>query len=145
MKKFRYNIEKRNQFLEDIGLKPHEYGVNFTEKKDKRRKQWKKEQRKYGFDSRETWNLNNQYAQWLYSHLKLYLKETKEVIDLDYYKIQYEGEEYTQKEAIKKMIKYLEYYLKNADKLDDKKVLKAEKMLKKASELWVSVLPYMWW
>lgn len=143
MKKHKYKIEQRNEFLDKLGLKTHEYGVNFTDKKDKRRKKWKKQRKKYGFDSRETWNLNDLYAQWLYSHLKLYLKETSEIVDLNYYKFTYDGKEYTQIEAIKQMIKWLEYYLKNCDK-DGKEEIALEKV-RKATELWAISFPCMWW
>lgn len=36
----------------------------------KREKKWKKERKKYGFDSRETWALDFTAATWLYSHLR---------------------------------------------------------------------------
>lgn len=143
MKKFKYDIQQRNKYLDDLGLKPQEYGVNFTWTNDKRKKKWKKQQKKYGFDSRETWNLNYQFAQWLYCRLKMYFKEASKIIDLDYYKFEYQGKTYTQKEAIVKMIKWLKYYLKNVD--TDGNEEKALEKCKKATELWAIVFPTMWW
>lgn len=142
-KKLKYNIEQRNKYLDDLGLKPHEYGVNFIAGKDKRRKKWKKQQKKYGFDTRETWALDDIFAQWLYCRLKMYLKDAGEVIDLSYWKVTYKDKVYTQEEAIKKMIKWLKFYLKNADK--EGKEEEAIEKRGRAAELWAIVLPYMSW
>ena len=150
MKKFKYKIEQRNKFLDKLGLKPHEYGVNFTytNEKKKRKKQWEKERELYGFDSRETWCLNSIFAQWLYSHCKMYLKEASKIVDLSYYKFEYNGKTYTQEEAIKKIIKWTGYYIKHEDDWtedDTSKYNKAQIVMKKAIELWAIIFPCMWW
>lgn len=151
MKKIKFEIEQRNKFLDELGLKKHEYGVNFIMKCDrkkdrkkdkKRRKRWKKQQKLYGFDERETWNLYEQYAEWLYSHLKMFLEEAK-IIDLSFWKVEYHGKTYTEEEAIEKILKWTGYFLKNRDR--EGKEEKAIRKLRKATELWAVTFQYVSW
>lgn len=71
-----------NKYLEDLGIKRENHSINFcNDKDDPRQKSWKKERKKYGFDSREVWNLDKTFIEWLYSHLRMYKDTT--IIDLD--------------------------------------------------------------
>lgn len=49
-------------------------------------KKEKKQRKKYGFDSRECFNLNDEFELWLYAHLKMYLHDAKKIVNLDFYK-----------------------------------------------------------
>lgn len=91
---------QRNKYLDDLGIEIDKYGVNFTSDKDERNEIWNKQREEYGFDSRECWNLDDTFIQWLYSHLMMYLEYATGVIDLEYHKFNFDGKEYTQKEAI---------------------------------------------
>jgi len=143
-KKSDYRIEQRNRYLEDIGLEPYEYGVNWTvDVKKKTLKGWKRQRKEYGFDERETYEVFDIYAEWLYCHLRMYRKKASKVIDLTYYAIEFEGKTYTEIEAIDKILKWTKYFLKNRDNLDKKD--KAMEKLMKASRLWSELLPYAWW
>ena len=141
-----YRLEQRNKFLEDIGLKPYEYGVNWIVDNEKEQlKIWKKQRKKYGFDDRETYELHDIYAEWLYSHLMMYKKAATEIgkIDLTHHIFEFEGKTYTQFDAIYHILKWTKYFLKNhndADKSD-----KALDKLQKATRLWSELLPYAWW
>ena len=107
-------VEQRNKYLEDLGLRPEDYGVNFSPKNDKRRKKWAKQKDKYGFDERETWSLDHYFAEWLYSHLKMYLKEAGKVTDLESEeKYDIDGKKYNQRQAIERILELLEFYLTN--------------------------------
>ena len=109
-----YCIEQRNKYLEDIGLKSWEYGVNWTVDSDKKHlKAWKKQRKKYGFDERETYCVYTIYAEWLYSHLMMYREMAFGIIDLTYHTVEFEGKTYTQIEAIEKILKWTKYFLKN--------------------------------
>mgnify|MGYP007069856396 CR=1 FL=1 len=146
-KKIKYNIVQRNKYFDDLGIKPHKYGVNFTttDEKKKRLKKWKKERKLYGFDSRETWNLDTVFAEWLYTRCTMYLEEADKIVNLEYHKVTYKDKEYTQKEAIEKIRKWALYYVKNKYSVDSEKEKKAYEKLIKASELWALIVPYMWW
>lgn len=141
-----YVIEQRNKYLDDLGLAAHTYGTNFTDSKDDaRRKEWKKQKKKYGFDSRETWCMSDLFIQWLYSHLIMYKKEAGKIIDLEYHKVIFDGKEYTQKQAIKKMIKWLRYYLIHNDDEDIEISKRAYEKATRAARLWAVTLHYMSW
>ena len=46
------------KYLDDLGLKIEEYGTNFISDDDSRKENWAIEREEYGFDGRETWNLD---------------------------------------------------------------------------------------
>jgi hypothetical protein len=46
-------------------------------------KKQKKQRKKYGFDSRECYNLDTTFELWLYAHLKMYLHDASKLINLD--------------------------------------------------------------
>lgn len=55
------NIKKRKEFV---------YNPTTKEKDKKRRRLFKEQKEKYGFDEREIWNLEFTTITWLYAHLK---------------------------------------------------------------------------
>lgn len=57
----------------------------------------------------ECWNLDYSLVVWLNEHLRVYLEDADKVIDLAYYKFDYEGETYTLKEIIIKLIAITDY------------------------------------
>lgn len=138
---------KKNKFLDNLGLKRKEYGTNWCiEKKTKRSKIWKKQRKLYGFDSRECWNLNTTFVEWLYSHLMLYKKEAAQVVDLKYHKFDFNGKTYTQKECINIILKACKRYLLADEVSEDKeKMAKIEKDMEDAIKLFADMLPCMWW
>lgn len=137
---------KHNKYLDKLGLKITDYGTNWcTDKNDKRKKKWKKERKEYGFDSRETWNLNTTFVEWLYSHLKMYKKEANKKVDLTYHKFMWKGQEITQLDAINLIIKECEFYLlnKNSDNIGAEN--EAYKRMQEILKLWADIFPSMWW
>ena len=52
----------------------------------------------------ETWNLDWEFFKWVNSRFKQYIKDAGSVVDLEFYKFNYKGEEYTQLELINKVI-----------------------------------------
>ena len=139
-----YHIEQRSKYLEDLGLKPFEYGINWTiDNKKKDLKRWKKQREKYGFDEREAYEVYSIFAEWLYCHLKMYCKKVSKAIDLDYQTVEFEGNTYTENEAIGRILKWTEYFLKNHDDLEKRD--KSLKKLQKASRLWSELILYAWW
>ena len=53
---------------------------------------------------KECWDLDSAFLKWLKEHLIVYLKEASKVVDLNWHKFQYKGEELTQEQIIKKNI-----------------------------------------
>ena len=108
---------------------------------DARQKTWYNERRKYGFDSRETWNLNSVFYIWSYEHLMMYKEKASKIVDLEFYKFEYKGETLTQIECIDRMIEGCKLYIQN-DEPYDKEI---QEKIKSVVEIWAMVLPYMWW
>ena len=54
------------------------------------------------FDKRDTYNLNDTIACWLYERLRFFQEHT--IINLDYHKFNIDGEELTQRQCIQKMV-----------------------------------------
>ena len=63
----------RNKYLDDLGIKRERYGSNFI--KDNKLQRFI-ERRKYGFDYRETVNMDLIFAEWLYSRLTMLIEQT---------------------------------------------------------------------
>ena len=139
-----YRLRQRNKFLDDIGLEPWEYGINWGDDSDKEMlKAWMRQRKDYGFDERECYCVYSIYAEWLYSHLMMYREKASRTVDLTYHTIEFEGKTYTQIEATDKIIKWIRYFLKNQSDMDKEE--KSIEKLQKATRLWSELLPYTWW
>ncbi len=138
-------FKQRNKYLDDLGIPFHDYGVNWTlsETSKQNRRKWNKQREKYGFDDRETYCLNDRFAEWLYSHQMMYRKKAGCIVDLTYHMIDFEGETYTQLEAINKTIEWTAYYLRHRNDRDMGD--ECEEKLQRATRLWAELLPYAWW
>lgn len=135
---------QKNKYLDDLGIDIKNYGTNFISNRDKRNKIWKEQRALYGFDSRETWCLKYIFAQWLYSHLMMYLEEAGEVVDLSFYKFEHNDKTYTQEEAIKYIIDKTKNYLLIDDDWSDEERIAMEEM-QDAIVLFSKIFPAMWW
>ena len=90
------------KYLDDLGIPINEYGTNFMEDTDHRAGSWAKEREEYGFDNRETWNLDRIFIEWIYTRVLMYKEYT--ICNLDYHKFTYKDSEITQAEAIDKIL-----------------------------------------
>lgn len=127
--------------MDELGIPVKEYGVNFMDEDDARQETWSKEREEYGFDERETWNLNTTFAEWLYSHLKMYVDVCN--VNLSFYQFNLDGEWYTHGEAIDFILERCVDYLKTEPWLDDEE--KAVEGMYDACRMWAEILPTMWW
>lgn len=128
---------QRNKYLEELGIPLEEYGTNFMKDDDRRAESWKEERDLYGFDSRETWNLDQIFIEWLYSHLMMYKERT--CVNLSFHKFDFDGKEVSQEEAIDFIIETTKQYLITDEfKRDYEKVNKAVK-------LFADIMNAMWW
>lgn len=127
----------------------------------------------YGVDPRETFALNETFLEWLYERLMAYKGFASKVVDLksDVYLYDWEGEKYTQYDLIEKCLANLKEYLlykgnsklyveahfkeytdlENIDSWDSRLTAdsKIEEVLTnnayKAAEMFIVMLPGMWW
>ena len=140
----KYDIVEKSKFLKDEGFKPHEYSINFLEKTDERIKNYREIKKEYGVDPRETWNLDTQFAYWLFTRCKMYLQEASKVVDLSYHKFEFEGKTYTQEESINQIIEWTKPYVKKYSLAGDEEIEACENV-QKACKLWSVIVPAMWW
>lgn len=142
------------KYLDDIG---EDYSWVWKPEGSERDETFEKEREIYGFDSRETWNLDCVFYMWLYERLKMFVEIGGQVVDLNYNKFDFKGKEYTQLELINMMIEKLEYYF-NEDARDSKideyrkqgmSIVEADNKayepIKEIGEIWALVVPAMWW
>ena len=81
--------------MDELGIPRGIYGGNFVH--EKKMKRWR-QRIQYGFDYRDIFNLDSTYAEWLYSHMRMYKEGS--VHDDTYCSIAFEGKEYTIAEAV---------------------------------------------
>jgi hypothetical protein len=99
---------KRNRYLDEIGLKPEDYGTNYLKNETKLFRRFR-ERKIYGFDYRETINLDRTFIEWLYSHLRMYVDYCKS--DLSFHTIEFDHKKYTIKKAINEIMDCCKEYL----------------------------------
>ena len=117
----------------------HEYGTNFvSDYHDCRAGSWLKEREEYGFDNRETWNLDRIFIEWIYTRIMMY-KECC-ILDLNYHKFAYKDLELTQGEIIDKILELAKEIL-----LDINNDNLFYNNSREICDLWKEILPYMWW
>jgi hypothetical protein len=58
-------------YEKQIGVDPSKYWYHEMND-DSRQPQWKLERQKYGFDERETWDLDSVFLGWIYPRLKMF-------------------------------------------------------------------------
>ena len=137
----KYGLD-RHYYMDLLGIDIGKYATNFCDNTDRRYKSWMKERKKYGFDNRETWDLDMSFVFWLYEHLKMYVDVT--IIDLEFNKFEIYECTWTQKQAIEKIIEILEeIILYDGFSMDKEEDLREK--FKYAMGLWAEIWPSMWW
>ena len=94
------------------------------------------QQKKYGFDERELWFLDCNFAKYLYSRIKLFLDVTP--IDLAYHKMEIDGKIYTQEQVMYRILDNLRGYISSGGE-------DGEAGYQEAMRLWGIVHGWMWW
>ena len=124
----------RCKYLDELNIPTTEYGTNFCDNTDKRWGKWMEEREIYGFDSRETWNIDQLLIEWIYIHFKMFKERAN--IEHDYNKVKFNDEEITQEQAIDIILAECERFIlsNDIDSVFDKKVWK----------LIGKILPAMW-
>lgn len=125
------------KYLEDIGYNVNEDDVAPKERRDL----WGKQSKEYGFDVRDTWNLDHTMLVLLYERLKMFNEVN--IIDTEYHTVSYQGKELTLQQVMDKMIKKAEQVLTNKDYYTDfKEVDTAEQEI---WEMWSLSHKLFWW
>lgn len=94
--------------------------------------------------SEECWNLDYELVKWLNEHLKVYRKEAIKIVDLEFYKFNYKGKEYTQLEIIDELIRITDYLL-DMNYFVSEECIKVDKTKNKMYDLLKLVHWHLWW
>ena len=134
------------KYLDDLGIPMYKYGTNFMPDDDPRAQKWSEERKEYGFDSREVWNLDVTFIEWIYTRVMMY--KERSIVDTSFHKIPYKDSEITHGEAIDKILELAKEILQ--PKPDDYEFkIDTENMIynnsREICDLWKEVLPCMWW
>jgi hypothetical protein len=103
---------KHCKYLKRLGIKEEDYPWNWNED-DKRQRSWKKFQKIYGFDERDTWCLGYTIICLLYPRIKMYKDITP--MDMKQHKFIHKDKELTEEECINIILEQFECYLKDKD------------------------------
>lgn len=134
-----------HKYLDDIGVTSNQDRWWFNDDQypdDKRLNKWEMEREVYGFDDRETWDLQSSFYLWLYERLMKYVESASPIVNLEYHKFEYKGKEYTQIEMIDMMLERLKFFFSSSYVDFDPE---SEKKVQEIGEIWAIVLPAMWW
>ena len=127
-------------YLEKLNLQERDY------EKPKHSKKWLREKKKYGFDPRETKNMERHFYEWLYERVKLYKKLAFKKSNIENTSIIIGGMELTQSEWIDILIDNLEYLLsQNINELSDNEMQRYFEKSNNAVDIWKRLMFYMWW
>lgn len=110
------------------------------QQKDKRHKSWKKIKKKIGFSPVECWNLDTTMIALLYERVAYY-KDHAPVV-MDYQIVEFEGEVYTQEEALNYIITRCESYLSSEQRYVDGS---QDGVDGQVWRMWAEVAPMCWW
>jgi len=91
--------------------------------------------------SRDCWDLDFAFYKWLLEHLNVYLKEA--CVDLEFYKEEYNGKVYTQREAIERMIEICKWLTRND--YDYIWARESDERVDELLDLWKIWHRAMWW
>lgn len=129
----------KHEYLERIGLIGKNNPYYLKNNKDSRKSKWKEEFKRYGFDSRETWNLNYVFICIIYERLKMYNEYTDNKIDKTFHHYEWKNKDYTFQQLINIVLDKCIFYLKNSDSDN------AYELAKDIFEILGIIFPSLWW
>lgn len=104
---------RNNLYLSELGISRAIYAGNFVTEK----KRYRMYQRyKYGFDYRDIFNIDASFAEWLYSHMRMYRENS--IHDEELHTVIFEENEFSIGEAIDWIIQKTGEYLRYKYYLD---------------------------
>lgn len=128
----------KRKFLDDVGVSERWW----TWYKGKPTMKERQAIRTYGFGHKECFGLDQTFYLWLYERLMMYLNDASGVVDLEYHTFEFEGEKYTQRQLIDRMLDDLRFIFSEDYNDTDPEHYKREREI---AQIWAVVLPAMWW
>lgn len=134
---------ENHKILLDLGFDELSIVQNMVGDDDPRNNEWKVEREKYGFDERETWNMDETFIQWLLERLIRY-KEIS-TSDLKWHQHKHKGKLINKGQAIDRMV----FLCINLHKHGKECGIESEKLYSQYWEelcfLWMTWGRNLWW
>lgn len=143
------------KYIDDLGIEfedtPQGWCLDEKEEldgwtsKEKRESIWRQEREKYGFDSRETWDLAYSFKLWLYERLSMYNEIVQNCIDTRFSEFDYKCRRITLQDGIDRILEGLKLDL-TLDEYDLKRENKdIKKKIDDVMPLFSLCLNALWW
>lgn len=116
---------------------------NMTNPTDERNSLWEKQQEEYGFDERDTWNLDHTMLELLYERIKMFI-EVSEIMNHDLNKVTVDGEELPFPEVVDNLLELCETVIRNNNTFEMGLDEQAE-IEKKIWSIWAQTFQSFWW
>lgn len=116
---------------------------NMTNPTDERNALWEKQQEEYGFDERDTWNLDHTMLELLYERIKMFI-EVSETMNHDLNKVTVDGEELPFPEVVDNLLELCETVIRNNNTFEIDFDEQAE-IEKKIWSIWAQTFQSFWW
>lgn len=134
----------QSEYLREIGA--GSYICNWLTENDEEYEKYKEYEKVYGVFPPANWDFDTYFARWLYCYLKDYLKDADQFVDLDFYHFNFKGKNYSEKQAIMKILDVLKTFIKGKNKITNFAEEKAMfKNYQEAIHLFAEILPSLWW
>ena len=127
----------RRKYLEDIGY----YSDLDNLDPESHNSKWEKQRQTYGFDVRDTWNLDKTMLALLYERLQMYNQVNN--IDTECHSIEFGGEKLTMQQVLDKMLANGEKVLTEEDYFVD--FAQVDDAEKEFWQLWAISHKLFWW
>ena len=143
----------KRKYLDDIGCTSRFDTWDLGPDRERREKEFKEQRDIYGFDERETWNLNETFLEFLYERLMMYIEIGGGMVNLNFHKFKFRGKEYTQLELLNIMLDDLKHLITtDEDEYFGVNTKKYKQILReipyrrnRVMDIWKLVFPAMWW
>lgn len=134
-----------HKYLEDANISLDNIPSHYTSQSDSREEKWEKEREKYGFDERETWNLNDYFFVWFFERLSMYNEVNNVDTNSDYEKLE---NGMTFQECINELLDLSKFIIRfDIAEYEELKAANKEYTEKynRFMELFPFILPSLWW
>lgn len=134
------------RYLDEVGVKRKDRPEGWHNNLKRKIKCWF-QRRRYGFDYRETFDLDYTWTLWMYERLKMFRKYATEMVDLTEQRYEFDGEKWSLLELIDMMLTRLEYRLNPKFKYDDCAPDDEREFnyVHTAERIWAVICRDMWW
>lgn len=135
----REQIRNKHKYLKEIFEYDEDFSYPFNEL------DYPAKNDEYGFDTRETYEFYFFMITWLYERLRYFQDVTSKTIDITFHKFDVNGEEFTQKQCIDKMVEDCKIILLEDESWDRQYYKKIDAAKDDLFMILSKVFWTMWW